>query len=246
MKRVAILKTGNTYPTLQSRFGDFEDWFIRGLSKELALTVVDVTAGEEPGVPDQWDGIVVTGSPAMVTERADWSEATARWMATAVTAEIPLLGVCYGHQLLAHALGGEVGYHPEGRETGSHQITLTAAAATDALFKTFPSSFAVQLTHLQSVLRLPEQATLLASSDFEPNQAFRVGKYAWGVQFHPEFSADIMRAYLEVQAPALRDEKMNPEQLIAGVRDTPEASSLLQQFSRLVTNPDLLTEPRPS
>ncbi|OEY66941.1 glutamine amidotransferase [Marinobacter sp. X15-166B] len=234
MKRVAIIKTGTTYPALQSRFGDFEDWFIRGLSPELDLTVIDVTAGESPGAATDWQGIVVTGSPAMVTDRAEWSESSARWLATAVAAEIPVLGVCYGHQLLAHALGGTVGYHPQGRETGSWPLTLKPAAASDPLFGRLPPRFVAQLTHLQSVLTLPEGAVLLASSEFEPHQAFRFGNTAWGVQFHPEFTAEIMRAYLQVQTPALREEKFCPDALMAGVQDAPEASSLLQRFSELV------------
>lgn len=234
MKRVTILKTGSTHLALQTRFGDFEDWFIRGLPKELEAVVVDVGAGENPGAATQWDGIVVTGSPAMVTDRANWSETSARWLVTAVEAEIPLLGVCYGHQLLAHALGGEVGYHPQGRETGSWQVTLEPEAASDPLFGNLPSRFMVQLTHMQSVLKLPKEAILLASSEFEPHQAFRVGKSAWGVQFHPEFTADIMRAYLEIQAAAIREEGMDPEVLIARVREAPAANSLLQQFSDLV------------
>ena len=231
---VVILKTGTTYPELRTRFGDFDDWFVRGLSAELSLTVVDVENAELPGTPDDWDGIVVTGSPAMVSDRAGWSENTGAWLASAVARDIPVLGVCYGHQLLAHALGGEVGYHPDGRETGTHTVELLPDARSDALFKDLPDHFPAHLTHRQSVLRLPAGAVLLGRNRFEPHQAFRIGSCAWGVQFHPEFSDTIMRAYLEVQAPALLKEALDPEALIAAVRPAPEASGLLQRFSRLV------------
>lgn len=112
--KLVILKTGSTYPSLKARFGDFDRWFVRGLGGGLDISVVNVAAGESPGHPEQWDGIVVTGSPAMVTDRETWSELTGTWLAQAVDQKVPLLGVCYGHQLLAHALGGEVGYHPRG------------------------------------------------------------------------------------------------------------------------------------
>lgn len=236
MPRVVILKTGTTYPAIREAFGDFESWFVAGLAPEIKLQVVDVTVDSLPGQPRDWDGIVVTGSPAMVSDRAPWSEQTADWLGHAVLAEIPVLGVCYGHQLLAHALGGEVGFHPWGRETGTHQVELLDTALEDPLFKGLPRQFAAQLTHRQSVLRLPENAVLLARNEFEAHQAFRLGPCAWGVQFHPEFSPDVMRAYLEVQAPDLMKEGLDANALLAGVDSAPEASSLLDRFSRIVMN----------
>jgi len=234
LARVVILKTGTTYPPLREAFGDFDSWFLARLSPELDLHVVDVTVDELPGKPADWDGIVVTGSPAMVSNREPWSEQTGQWLAEAVTEEVPVLGVCYGHQLLAHALGGEAGYHPDGRETGTHTVELLEAALDDPLFKGFPRQFPAQLTHRQSVLRLPENAVLLARNEFEPHQAFRVGRCAWGVQFHPEFSAEVMHAYLKVQAPDLTREGLDAGALLANVKDAPDASSLLARFSRLV------------
>lgn len=232
--RVLILKTGTTYADIRADFGDFEDWFIKGLSPELELTVLDMPHGEKPGDPADWDGVVVTGSPAMVSDRESWSEEAAAWLAKAVEAGIPVLGVCYGHQLLAHALGGSVGYHPQGRETGTKIVELFAEAEHDPLFKALPKRFNAQLTHKQSVLSLPPGAVLLGQSDFEPHQAFRVGDCAWGVQFHPEFTDAIMRAYLEVQAPELSREGLDGEALLGEVKPAPEASSLLQHFSELV------------
>ena len=234
LARVVILKTGTTYPSIREAHGDFEDWFVRGLSSELDLTVVNVEQGELPGDPGQWDGVVVTGSPAMVSDRADWSENTARWLAQVVDRRIPVLGVCYGHQLLAHALGGEVGYHPEGRETGTRTIELNAEAQADPLFNELPRSFKAQLTHKQSVLALPPGAVLLGRSDFEPHQAFRIGECAWGVQFHPEFSDAVMTDYLKVQSPDLLAENLDPQALLAETEPAPVAASLLQRFSALV------------
>ena len=232
--RVVILKTGTTYPSIREAHGDFEDWFVRGLSAELELTVVNVEQGELPGEPEQGDGVVVTGSPAMVSDRADGSETTARWRARVVDQRIPVFGVCYGHQLLAHALGGKVGYHPEGRETGTRTIELSAEAQADPLFNELPRSFKAQLTHKQSVLALPPGAVLLGRSDFEPHQAFRIGECAWGVQFHPEFSDAVMTDYLKVQSPDLLAENLDPQALLAETEPAPVAASLLQRFSALV------------
>jgi GMP synthase (glutamine-hydrolysing) len=106
----------------------------------------------------------------------------------------------------------------------------------DPLFKGLPQTFPAQLTHRQSVLRLPENAVLLGRNEFEPHQAFRVGRCAWGIQFHPEFSAEVMRAYLKVQAPDLEKEGLDAKALIENVIDAPNATSLLGRFSRLVLN----------
>ncbi|WP_375176516.1 glutamine amidotransferase [Marinobacter mobilis] len=238
MTRIAILKTGSTYPALSERYGDFEDWFQAALagndSNRLDIHTIHVAEGDEPGDPGQWDGVIVTGSPALVSERAPWSEVTAQWLAMAVKAGRPVLGVCYGHQLLAHALGGKVGYHPDGRESGTFLVRLNGKAASDPLMSGLPECFPAQLTHLQSVLELPPGATLLASSDHEPHQAFRYGDHVWGVQFHPEFSAEVMRAYLEVQTPALQKEGLDPQALINAVTATPDAGSLLPRFAERV------------
>lgn len=232
--KVVILKTGSTYPDLKEQFGDFEEWFVRGLSPRFDITVLNTVAGELPGDPTDWDGVVVTGSPAMVSDREPWSENAAQWLTRVVDKAVPLLGVCYGHQLLAHALGGEVGYHPGGRESGTHRVELLNSAKDDPLFRGMPDSFRAQLTHKQTVLSLPQGAVLLGRNEFEPHQAFRVGKYAWGVQFHPEFTDAIMRAYLGVQAPDLEREGFDSQAMIDSVVRAPEASGLLERFSALV------------
>ncbi|MDX1553326.1 MAG: gamma-glutamyl-gamma-aminobutyrate hydrolase family protein, partial [Marinobacter sp.] len=151
MPKVVILKTGTTYPALRETFGDFDSWFAARLAPELDVNVVDVTVDDLPGRPEDWDGVVITGSPAMVSDREPWSEHTGSWLADAVSAEIPLLGVCYGHQLLAHALGGEAGFHPRGRETGTHPIELLDNALDDPLFKGLPRQFPAQLTPAEFV-----------------------------------------------------------------------------------------------
>jgi GMP synthase (glutamine-hydrolysing) len=187
-----------------------------------------------PGEPDQWDGIVVTGSPAMVSDRESWSESTGAWLAKAVEQGVPVLGVCYGHQLLAQSLGGKVGYHPDGRESGTYEVNLHDSAKGDPLVEGLPRTFKAQLTHRQAVLELPANAVLLASNNFERHQAFRVGACAWGVQFHPEITADIMRAYLSAQAPDMLKEGLSPDSLMNQVEEAPYAASLLQRFSDIV------------
>lgn len=229
-----IVKTGSTHDHIRERLGDFDDWIAAGLSEGGAEVVVfDAQGDAPPPPPDTVAGIVLTGSHAMVSEREPWSEALVPWLRQAVQAETPVLGICYGHQLLAHALGGEVAHHPGGVEIGTVSVQRHAAAAQDPLLGHLPEAFDAQATHWQSVRRLPPGAVLLAGNAFEPHHAFRVGRNAWGVQFHPEFSDEALRSYLDGLGPVLAREGRDAAGIAAALRPTPEAASVLPRFARL-------------
>ncbi len=183
--RFLIVQTGSTFAELRARRGDFPDWFRIGLG--LASDAVDVVradAGEPLPTRDTHAGVIVTGSPAMVSERARWSEQTAAWLRDRIAAGTPVLGVCYGHQLLAHALGGHVDYHPSGREIGTVAIERLPQSIHDALLATAPEQFQAHASHQQSVLELPRGAVTLARSAHDPHHAVRYAPNAWGLQFH--------------------------------------------------------------
>jgi GMP synthase (glutamine-hydrolysing) len=157
----------------------------------------------------------------------------------AVEQAIPLLGICYGHQLLAHALGGEVGDNPNGLEFGTLRIDLHSSHENDELFGAFPSTLKMHLCHQQSVLRLPENARLLASSAMDPHQAFAVGSRAWGVQFHPEFDEEIIGAYIKHFGQELVQRGQNPAELLTHRVETPLGRVLLQRFAAIVRGTNL-------
>lgn len=221
-----IVKTGSTHPSIAAQWGDFEHWIRDGLGDaDMTLTVVDPRVGMPLPPPAEVAGAIVTGSHSMVTDREPWSEQTALWLREAVAVEMPVLGICYGHQLLAHAMGGEVDFHPGGIELGTIEVQLTPAAQDDPLFTGMPGRFGGQSAHRQRVRRLPPGAVRLAGNAFEPHQAYRVGRRAWGVQFHPEFGVPATVAYVQMNAA--------PDSPPPPVTDTPEAASLLRRFAQL-------------
>ncbi len=226
-----LIQTGDAPEAIRARFGGFADWFRHAMRLEPAqLRVVRVDAGEPLPKPREVAGAVITGSAAMVTERADWSERTAGWIRDAVDTQTPLFGVCYGHQLMAHALGGTVGWLPAGREIGTQTITLGASVDGDGP-DDLPQAFPAHTTHRQSVLVPPPGAEVLARSELDPNQLLRYAPHAFSTQFHPEFTAAAMRAYIAARADALREEGLDPVALEASVGETEAARALLERFA---------------
>ena len=229
-----LLETGAPLAALRRR-GGFAHWIrvAAGLGRG-EVSVCQVAAGDPlPDAAAGWRGVLITGSAAMVTERHPWSEASADWLRRARGHGVPMLGICYGHQLLAHAFGGVVADNPAGREMGTTELELHPPAASDPLFGGLPARVHAQTTHLQTVLEPPPGATVLARSRRDACQAFRLDDRVWGVQFHPEFSAAAMRAYIAGRAEALRHEGEDPRRLHGEVRPTPFARRVLRRFVRL-------------
>jgi GMP synthase (glutamine-hydrolysing) len=233
MKPFLILETGRPLDPLR-RHGSFGHWIrvAAGLHGR-EVQHVDVIGGDAlPRDAANYAGVLITGSGSMVSEREPWSERSAEWLRAAAHAGTPLFGICYGHQLLAHALGGAVDYNPQGREMGTVAIAVHEAASADPLFAGLGARFDAQATHRQSVLRLPAEATVLARSDKDAHQAFRWGESVWGVQFHPEFSTQMMRNYIHARRDALATEGTSHQALLDGVRPAPRARRVLRRFVR--------------
>ena len=231
-KNLFIVKVGTTFPDTGREYGDFDSWTLNGLgSGKNAIRVIDAEHGDQLPDADKCSGVVVTGSHDMVTDNLPWSVRVAEWIPVLMDREVPFLGICYGHQLLAHALGGKVGFNPKGTEVGTVDINLLPECADDPLFQSVPSTFPVHATHRQTVITLPEGAVRLAMNRFEPNHAFRVGKCAWGVQFHPEYTADIMRSYIMNEKKDLIHEGIDIGPILDSVKETPAAASILRRFN---------------
>jgi GMP synthase (glutamine-hydrolysing) len=142
-------------------------------------------------------GVIVLGGAMGANDAArfTWLSAVQQLIRSAVHDEIPLLGICLGHQLAAVALGGEVGVNPHGRAAGL--VPIGAMPEGDPLLgRLAPAMSAIQWND-DVVRRLPPRAEMLAASPDGTPQAIRFGSSAWGVQFHPEATADIFRSWIE-------------------------------------------------
>lgn len=227
-----IVETGKPVASMR-RHGGFPHWIrvAAGLS-EREVDTVDVEGGAALPDAGSYAGVIVTGSGAMVTEREAWSERSADWLHGAAHAGVPLLGICYGHQLIAHALGGEVGDNPRGREMGTFEIETTGAAEADPLFAGAGPRFLAQTFPVQR-------------STARADVAAHVGGAELGVELHaPDALAPaegVMRLEwrLRQQRGALGQTKhalqvgLDPVALVAGVRAAPVARAVLQRFVRV-------------
>jgi GMP synthase (glutamine-hydrolysing) len=138
----------------------------------------------------EWDAVVVTGSEYHVYDRQRWVEASELFLRFALESETPVLGICYGHQLLADTLGGVVAEMDE-REMGYREVAVTDRGRASGLFDGLDERFRSFSSHLDHVRELPDEAHVLAENEYGV-QAFRSGRFpAWGIQFHPEYSREM-------------------------------------------------------
>lgn len=236
---LSIWVTGRAVPAAEALRGSFAD-MIRstvGGAWSGAWSVLDCVA-DQAAFParDEVAAVILTGSPARIADSRPWMLRTQDALLRLVAQDVPVLGICFGHQLLAMALGGRAGPNPLGREIGTVQVAASAEA--DALLGGTPPSFPASMTHLDTVLELPPGAAPLASTALDRYAAIRFAPQVWGLQFHPEMDGATLRAYVVERRRALDAEGLDSDALLAGCRDTPESAALLGRFARLAAARD--------
>jgi GMP synthase-like glutamine amidotransferase len=184
--------------------GRLEGW-LREAGAEIELCS-PATGQPLPAALAGYSALVVLGGGmnAYQDEVAGWLPELRALLAEAVRTELPTLGVCLGAQLLAVATGGRVS-QAETPEYGSQLIAKRQAAVTDPLFRELPITPDVLQWHVDEVSELPPGAVLLASSPVCEVEAFRVGRLAWGIQFHIETTPEIVTRWAEQDEELLAD-----------------------------------------
>ncbi|MCT1459604.1 type 1 glutamine amidotransferase [Aestuariimicrobium sp. p3-SID1156] len=183
--RITVLQPESDVP-----LDRFEEW----LARDVRLSVIDLQSKDVPNLDAIGDGLVVLGGRTSAHAELPWMGKVKDLMADLHAIDIPILGICLGHQLLAEALGGRVNVgDPRGLEEGALELHWAPAAAHDPVVGgAVLAGGPVPMSHYDNVVQLPEGATELARTATYENAAFRLGS-AWGVQFHPEASPELMQ-----------------------------------------------------
>lgn len=187
----------------------------------LDLRVHHPWRGEElPAGLAGWAGLLVLGGAPNCEDdtAAPWLPRVRELIREAVDARVPVLGICLGGQILAHALGGRVVRRPQGPEAGAVPLRRLPAADADPVLGAVPEGALAAQWHWDEAAALPAGAVPLLTGDDCPYQAFRVGPRAWGVQFHPEVLSDAIADWAGSDGPAVRAAGGDPDGAIASVR----------------------------
>ena len=199
MNKIIILDCGPSLEDVSREFGQSPEWIISvlentGCEFDWIKSYRGETMNSSSG--DAW---IITGSPQSVYDEEDWMLQLEENIRGAFECKKPVLGICFGHQLIAKSFGGRVEINPNGWELGSYSIKLTAHGKKSSLFNNMEEEVIVYESHQDSVTVIPDGAVELAYNQ-KCIQAFQLHDTLYSVQFHPEFSWDIMKKYVSVRS----------------------------------------------
>jgi GMP synthase-like glutamine amidotransferase len=190
--KLAILETGRPPGRLAEQFGDYSQMFGRLLGPEFRIETFDVQVGQLPGSTAYHDAFLITGSPAGVYDPLPWISPLSAFIRSSSSAK--MVGICFGHQIMAEALGGHVEKSKKGWGAGLHRYEIV----TPQPWISGEDPIAVPASHQDQVVSQPPSTIVVAQSDFTPLAGLAwTDRPAISFQFHPEFSPEFAKALIE-------------------------------------------------
>lgn len=191
---------------------DYSEVFIRFFAEyipELKLTVYDVCHGELPAMVDAHEGYITTGSRHSVYEDIDWIHKLASFVRLLNENQKKLVGICFGHQMIAHALGGRVAKAESGWGIGVKAVEIKSPKTW---MQPIQQDYNLLLSHQDQVLALPEGGEILGGNVHCPISIMSVGEHFLGIQGHPEFTVDYANALMQFRIDRIGEQVVEDAQ----------------------------------
>jgi len=196
--RFGILKAGTATRRTRERVGDMDAQFMALLAQPgQQWETFDAEHGEVPADPGAFDALLITGSAASVCDADPWIERLLETIRTAYAQQVPLLGICFGLQAVAQALGGKVAPNPQGWDLGVAALELTEAGRRLPTLAGAAQPLQILESHSDIAVALPPGAVVLAASPRTPVEIFTLGERVLCLQGHPEMDREMVRELLE-------------------------------------------------
>ena len=223
--KLAILETGVPPEPLADEFGSYPDMFADLLGPGFEIETFDVQKGELPEAAAH-GAYLVTGSPAGVYDPLPWIPPLMDFIRSADGAK--MIGVCFGHQVMAQALGGEVIKSPKGWGAGLHRYSVVHSER----WIDSSGTIAIPASHQDQVVRQPPNTQVVAASEFTPFASLAwTDRPAVSFQFHPEFSVGYAKALIEKRYDRVND----PDAALASL-DAPNDNQVVGEWMRRFLN----------
>ena len=197
MSKIIILSAGPGLAEVVEKYGHSSEWIPNILTRHSIDFEIKKAYENDFGTIEDADAWIITGSKYSVYDDIEWIGKLKKHLVNIFNSNKPVLGICFGHQLIAEVLGGTVQKNTLGWELGSYKIHLSDKGRQSRLFYKIEKDYYIYESHQDVFTKLPNGATLLALNN-KGNQSFKYNNI-YGVQFHPEFSFDITKKLIEIR-----------------------------------------------
>ncbi len=226
MLKLGILICDHLHPSLQSEHGDYPKMFddlFRPFDNNIVIQYYFVVDGNFPKLIHDCDAYMTSGSKSSVNDKVSWIVSLEDFIRDLYREKIPFVGICFGHQLMAKALGGQVEKSHKGWGVGVHSSDIKES---QPWMKTQLNSIDLVVSHQDQISQLPIHTKVIASSEFCPYSMIQIGDHFLGIQGHPEFSREYSSALMDLRR----------EIIPQGIRDKGKATLTKNTSSDIVAH----------